>query len=643
MITPQYFFRTKGANDSGEHDRYILALGNDLELHVAAYSHVGIKRKHNEDNYLLRDGLLVVCDGMGGHEAGEVASEIACTYFGEHNNPEITLTELAEGAHNAIRAEVDKDPSKHGMGTTLVAARFTETGQLNFTTVGDSRLYQFSLDDRVLQQLTVDHSLVQDLYEAGRIKKEDMRTHKVKNILTLSLGVEETLDTDKIKEYPIDCVAGNVSLLCSDGLLVLDDTQIAQIMDQTYAAHPDDDLAVAQALVAAANAAGGPDNITVVLARVRAYSQEEIIKNKVAAGVEKVMDRLHREGIIYTVDETARMVAEARRDEAVEIAQEPTRILDTLRENARNIANLLTTSYSTATDQTLLRQDAAKFTTFVAGIEDIYKILIRSYATVVEKALGEKDLVSVREFLEQLHMLTRSPIDITEAPEETLPSIPHLYYKAAQLHFDVGETDSVSALLDRLEKMRGIKEERLLGSMYLLRAKTALSQRRTSEALDALEKSSAAGEAQHIYNRAGIDELPVLYDNIISNHHQAVMARTNDTVAYTETVRALFSKTGDKPEGTALDYLKYTLYQGQRTGASTALTELGMMYYLDRKLPAAEIVLAKLVEDNTQDSFVYNTLAQVVRQGNNTKDPAREEWTKWLTWKAEELEKTQQK
>src|SRR3989338_10490541 len=187
MTTPEHFFRTVGENDSGEHDSYSIALG-DLELHVAGYSHVGMKRTHNEDNYLLQDGLLVVCDGMGGHNSGEVASEIVCTYFDEHNSPEISLIDLADGAHTAIRQEVDQDPSKHGMGTTLVTARFTDDPQINFTHVGDSRLYRFNLDDRVLDQLTVDHSLVQELCDAGKITKDEMKTHRLRNVLSLSLG-----------------------------------------------------------------------------------------------------------------------------------------------------------------------------------------------------------------------------------------------------------------------------------------------------------------------------------------------------------------------------------------------------------------------------------------------------------------------
>jgi protein phosphatase len=301
MVTPQYLFRTVGASDSGEHDSYSIIIGNDLELHVAGYSHTGMERKHNEDNYLLQDGLLVVCDGMGGHNAGEVASEIACTIFGKnHSKPHTTLeknlTTLAEEAHKAIRDAVDKDPSKSNMGTTLVAARFDD-GKISFTNVGDSRLYHYSLHDYTLAQLTMDHSLVQDLFEAGKIKRDDMKAHKLRNVLTLSLGYEQTLDTEKIREYTLACSVGDVYLLCSDGLNVLDDDAIKKVMHETYAAHPDNDLAVAQALVAAANVAGGPDNITVVLARVASFSIDKIVQdglNAVASGDNETLYKITR-------------------------------------------------------------------------------------------------------------------------------------------------------------------------------------------------------------------------------------------------------------------------------------------------------------------------------------------------------------
>ncbi len=642
MVTPQHFFRTVGANDSGEHHSYSISLSKTLELCVAGYSHTGMKREHNEDNYLLQDGLLVVCDGMGAHASGEVASEIACTVFGEnHSEPDSNLEKglitLAEEAHSAILQEVNRDPSKNGMGTTLVAARFGD-GKINFINVGDSRLYRYSLDDDTLEQLTVDHSFVQEKFDRGEITREQMKTHKHKNILTLCLGSQENLDTAKIREDTVTCSSGDVYLLCSDGLNVLDDAVIKKVMNETYAAHPDNDLAVPQALVAAANTAGGPDNISVVVARVRQYSQEEIIRTKVVEGVKTVMDKLHKQGKIYTRDEAAQMVEDARREEVTAIIHKPTRILAGLQDNAKGIGDLLVTSYSAAADQELIRKDAAELAAFVSGLGQVYEKLIRSYATAVTKALEQRDLVSVREFLHQLDSLTPAPTVIGSAPEDTLPSVPHLYYRAADLHFVLGDYQQVLPLLEKLEQMNGIQEERLLGPLYLLRAKTALAQGRITDTLDALEKSSAAGKRQHFYNRKGIDELPALYDAIISKHYQAVMNEANDAVAYTETVRALLAKTAEKPEGTELDYVKYTLHQGQRAGATNALVDLGLSYYLDEKHASAEIVLAKLVEDNTKIPFVYNTLAEVVRQQNRTSDPEREQWTKWLDWKANELE-----
>ncbi len=278
MVAKHGFFETNGDLHNGM--QYVLPL-DDLLIHIAAITDVGVKRTQNEDNYLFSDELLVLCDGMGGHAQGEIASKIACNYFAAHaHDASHALDDVASGAHNAVLAYMKHDPDTTGMGCTAVVARFLKTKMLDFTNVGDSRLYRYSIKNGNphLEQLTEDHSLAWMTYKNGKVTKDEMAHLKNKNMITACIGGEDTMFVcDQVQQHSKSIQPNEVYLLCSDGLSdMLKDSEIAAIMTESYAKFDRNDTmrdhAVAQALVDAAKTAGGKDNITVVLARI---SQEQ--------------------------------------------------------------------------------------------------------------------------------------------------------------------------------------------------------------------------------------------------------------------------------------------------------------------------------------------------------------------------------
>lgn len=245
-------------------------------------THVGRKRQHNEDSFWLPedDRVAVVADGMGGHAAGEVASRMAVetvvSHFratadehaltwpykldtGDrfHRNRLVTAIKLA---NLRIFEEAQGDPEKKGMGTTLVGLLIVDERAI-LGHVGDSRVYR--LRDRVLEQLTEDHSLVNDYIKMGRLSKEEVATFPHKNVIVRALGMKDTVQVDVQVERPR---VGDCYLLCSDGLSgMVPDEKIAEIIQGTT----DLDRA-AERLIEAANEAGGVDNITALLVRVEA-------------------------------------------------------------------------------------------------------------------------------------------------------------------------------------------------------------------------------------------------------------------------------------------------------------------------------------------------------------------------------------
>ena len=249
-----------------------------LLLEVAGRSDVGRVRPSNEDNFGYDEklGIFVVCDGMGGHAAGEVASRIAVetvlSFFRErkpsieghsylNDAPEGArlLAEAVKQANDAILGYAEENKNTSGMGTTLVAARFCD-GVFSIANVGDSRIYLFR--EGQLLQLTEDHSLVMEQVRRGMITLEEARQSSAQNIITRALGTDESTLPD-LGEFPAQ--GGDMLLLTTDGVLRhIEDEEIRSILLQLPSLQ-----AACDTLIDAANESGGEDNSTCVLIRVR--------------------------------------------------------------------------------------------------------------------------------------------------------------------------------------------------------------------------------------------------------------------------------------------------------------------------------------------------------------------------------------
>jgi len=241
--------------------------GAVIDLSVSSDSLVGNVRKVNEDSYLASTPIYLVADGMGGHRAGDQASQAVCaTFAAAFPLPAATTAEAVldaiQASNTAVRA-LSGNSATSISGTTLVGLALVEAYEgasihwMAFN-IGDSRIYNW--DGRELRQLSVDHSAVQELVEAGIITQAQAAVHPERNIVTRAIGAFDAVDAD-IWLLP---VGGNQSfLLCSDGLTKeLSDIQIAAVLAEHDSARSE--TSVAQALTAAALAAGGKDNITAV-------------------------------------------------------------------------------------------------------------------------------------------------------------------------------------------------------------------------------------------------------------------------------------------------------------------------------------------------------------------------------------------
>lgn len=224
----------------------------------AGLSDVGRVRTHNEDAVLLSPPLYAVADGLGGHEAGEVASTIAIEALVEHSPRRADAKALGRAARAANKAVIDaarEGRGRDGMGTTLTAA-LVEGTYIVVAHVGDSRAYLFHDDE--LERITQDHSMVADMVRRGTLTEEQSREHPNRSIITRALGSDPNMYADT---YEVDAEPGDRLLLCSDGLTgMLTDNRIADIL-RSYR----DPESTVRALVDAANAAGGHDNISVAL------------------------------------------------------------------------------------------------------------------------------------------------------------------------------------------------------------------------------------------------------------------------------------------------------------------------------------------------------------------------------------------
>jgi serine/threonine protein phosphatase PrpC len=234
-------------------------------LRAGSATDVGRIRQNNEDSLLVSSPLFAVADGMGGHAAGEVASGIAVETLAERFRADHSANGLADAVRAANRAVWERAQAEHqlrGMGTTLTAVALVEDGDeevLAVVNVGDSRAYR--MQDGTLEQLTEDHSLVEELVRSGRLSSDEAHDHPQKHVLTRVLGIEAEVDVDCFRVVP---AKGDRFLLASDGLFnEVGDDGIAATLSRL--ADPDE---AARTLVDMAKKAGGADNITVVVVDV---------------------------------------------------------------------------------------------------------------------------------------------------------------------------------------------------------------------------------------------------------------------------------------------------------------------------------------------------------------------------------------
>lgn len=234
---------------------------------------IGCLRDHNEDSLVVSPPLFAVADGMGGHAAGEIASEIAVNTLAERAPSHPDGTALAQAVEEAnrevIRASFD-GRGREGMGTTMTAAML-EGERLVIAQVGDSRAYL--LHQGKLQQLTRDHSLMADMIEAGQLTPEEARIHPSRSVITRALGSDQHLHPDI---YEINVEGGDRLLVCSDGLssMIRDET-----IENTMRRVQDPQRCAAQ-LVNEAIAAGGHDNVTVIVVEITGFA--EVQRKKMA-------------------------------------------------------------------------------------------------------------------------------------------------------------------------------------------------------------------------------------------------------------------------------------------------------------------------------------------------------------------------
>ena len=238
---------------------------------VWAQTDVGRVRALNEDSFIARRPLFIVADGLGGHARGDAASQAAIRVLDEafpgdaSVHPDAVVAAIAAANAEVRTLSLPDDIGAAVAGTTLVGLVEVVTDSGNAwlaLNIGDSRLYAW--DGSRLEQLSVDHSAVQELYEAGLISASEMESHPERNIITRALGAEDEIDADT---WIVPAAGEQTFLVCSDGLTrELSDERIAHILADAFA---DGSADPARLLVDAAVSAGGRDNVTVVVVRAR--------------------------------------------------------------------------------------------------------------------------------------------------------------------------------------------------------------------------------------------------------------------------------------------------------------------------------------------------------------------------------------
>jgi protein phosphatase len=231
----------------------------------------GKKRRRNEDDYVVAPPLFAVADGMGGAQAGELASSLAAAAVREDEansgSGERHVAALIQEANRRVYQRSNEDAAVSGMGTTMTVA-LVEDGTVAFGHVGDSRAYL--IRDGGLEQLTEDHSLVAELVRSGKLSPEEAETHPQRSVITRALGTEPDVDVDT---FSVEARPGDLFLICSDGLTsMVDDDAILRTVEK----HRNDLQTAAKALVRAANKGGGEDNITIIFFEIDEGSGEPL-------------------------------------------------------------------------------------------------------------------------------------------------------------------------------------------------------------------------------------------------------------------------------------------------------------------------------------------------------------------------------
>jgi PPM family protein phosphatase len=252
----------------------------------AGVTQTGNVRRSNEDSYLMRSPLFMVADGMGGAQAGEIASRMCAEAFGAadllRGAPAEVLRETIQTANRRIFERSRSDPDVAGMGTTVTAAFMDDGGTIAFAHVGDSRAYL--LRDGSLQRLSDDHSLVGELVRKGELSETDAERHPQRSVITRALGTDESVEVDS---FAVRAQDGDVFLLCSDGLnTMVPEPTIADILAGGGTA-----AKLARDLVRAALAGGGEDNVTAIVFRVGEAAAET--EDGASAGASSQDGRTH--------------------------------------------------------------------------------------------------------------------------------------------------------------------------------------------------------------------------------------------------------------------------------------------------------------------------------------------------------------
>jgi serine/threonine protein phosphatase PrpC len=290
--------------------------------HVGVITDTGRRRRRNEDAYVCEPPLFAIADGMGGAQAGEVASRLAAAALkesGADGGGEQRIHALIQEANRRVYDRSSTDPNTSGMGTTITVA-LVENGNVSFGHVGDSRAYL--IRDGRMEQVTEDHSLVNELMKSGKLSREEAETHPQRSVITRALGTDPDVDADT---FTIEAKAGDVFLLCSDGLTdMVGEREIQELVEKNR----EDIDAALKSLVKAANRSGGEDNITVVafeIADTALTHDGETREHVLQAQVDDEEDTLTEAdsvpvvdtGVISTDEIQAELKAKERRDRAV--------------------------------------------------------------------------------------------------------------------------------------------------------------------------------------------------------------------------------------------------------------------------------------------------------------------------------------